>query len=420
VHLKRIEDNWGLSFLGKARLNDFQDVLEELPGTEFHLTGESLFEDMFTLYSDTEVSRLRQRIGEDNTIAIDENFYSFISHRMEMDMPLRYETIKLVPFVAGTFGYDDRSGFTRSLVDGQDTGQFGEDQVFIGELGIRAGTQFSKVYPYAESRLFDMKQLRHIVEPQVVAALYEENASEVEQLDTLQFGISQRLQTKRGIEGKERTVDWMRLDIDFTWVDDSMSATEAGPGPDQFIWNKPFVPLRQMSAPEIMNGDLIQPLQRYSMWGPRRNYFGADYIWRISDTTAFMSDIYYDMQSGSVQQLNVGISRMRWPNLTYYIGSRYLRRFEVLEEKGSNAFTFAATYIIDPRYTLVFSQQYDFDYGASLRSDITIIRRYHRLFYALTYSADESLDDQAIVLSIWPQGVPEVGIGQRSYPGIVR
>ncbi|MHC4187293.1 MAG: LPS-assembly protein LptD [Planctomycetota bacterium] len=420
MHLKRIEDNWGLSFLGKARLNDFQDVLEELPGTEFHLTGESLFEDMFTLYSDTEVSRLRQRIGDDNTISIDENFYSFLSHRMELDMPLRYETIKLVPFVAGTFGYDDRSGFTRSLVDGQNTGEFGEDQVWIGELGIRAGTQFSKVYPNAGSRLWDMKQLRHIIEPQVTAALYEENASEVEQLDTLNFGISQRLQTKRGSNGNERTVDWMRLDIDFTWVDDSIGETDAGPGPDQFIWNKPFVPLRQMSAPEIMNGDLIQPLQRYSVWGPRRNYFGADYIWRISDTTAFLSDLYFDMQSSDIQQLNIGISRMRWPNLSYYIGSRYLKRVQVLEEKGSNAITFAATYILDPRYTLVFSQQYDFDYGASLRSDISIIRRYHRLFYALTYSADDSLDDQAIVLSIWPQGVPEVALGPRRYTGIVR
>ncbi|MHC4844046.1 MAG: LPS-assembly protein LptD, partial [Planctomycetota bacterium] len=377
MHLKRIEDNWGLSFLAKARLNDFQDVLEELPSFEYHRVGESLFEDIFTLYSDTEISRLKQRIGNDNTIAIDENFYSFISHRMELDMPLRYETIKIVPYTAGTFGYDDRSGFTRSLVDGQNTGELGEDQVWIGELGIRAGTQFSKVYPYTESRLWDVKQLRHIIEPQVVAAIYEENASEVEQLDTLNFGISQRLQTKRGREGSERTVDWMRLDIDFTWVDDSISETDAGPGPDQFIWNKPFVPLRQMSAPEIMNGDLSQELQRFSVWGPKRNYFSADYIWRISDTTALLSDLYFDMLSSDVQQLDIGISRMRWPNLTYYIGSRYLRRVQVLDEKGSNSFVSAATYILDPRYTLVFSQQYDFDYGANVRSDITVIRRYH-------------------------------------------
>jgi hypothetical protein len=104
-----------------------------------------------------------------------------------------------------------------------------------------------------------------------------------------------------------------------------------------------------------------------------------------------------------------------WPNLSYYIGSRYLRSVEVLDEKGSNAFVFAATYEIDPRYTLIFSQQYDFDYGANMRSDISLIRQYHRLFYGVTFSADQSLDQQAIVFSIWPQGVPEIALGPRRY-----
>jgi hypothetical protein len=98
--------------------------------------------------------------------------------------------------------------------------------------------------------------------------------------------------------------------------------------------------------------------------------------------------------------------------------SRYLRRIEVLDEKGSNAFTFAATYVLDPRYTIVFAQQFDFDYGANIRSDFTLIRRYHRMYCSFTYSADESLDRHAIVFSIWPQGVPELGIGNRKYMGL--
>jgi hypothetical protein len=86
-----------------------------------------------------------------------------------------------------------------------------------------------------------------------------------------------------------------------------------------------------------------------------------------------------------------------------------------LDEKGTNVFTFAATYVIDPRYTIVFSQQFDFDQNANLRSDITLIRRYHRIYCGFTYSADASLDRQAIVLSIWPQGVPELSLGPRRY-----
>ena len=77
LHLKRIEDNWALSFLGKARINDFADVLEELPTVEFHWTGQSLFDDRFTLYSDTQLSRLRQRIGNEHSTLISQEMFSF-------------------------------------------------------------------------------------------------------------------------------------------------------------------------------------------------------------------------------------------------------------------------------------------------------------------------------------------------------
>jgi hypothetical protein len=103
--------------------------------------------------------------------------------------------------------------------------------------------------------------------------------------------------------------------------------------------------------------------------------------------------------------------------LQYYIGSRYLKRLDNgYGEEGSNAFTLAATYVLDPRYTLVFSQQLDFDYGAAVRSNVTLVRRYHRLFWGLTYSADESLDRQSIGLSLWPQGIG-LGFGNRAYAG---
>ena len=109
---------------------------------------------------------------------------------------------------------------------------------------------------------------------------------------------------------------------------------------------------------------------------------------------------------------------MVWPNLSYYIGSRYLKRIQIDNEKGSNVLTFAATYVIDPRYTLVFSQQYDFDYGKNLRNEISLIRRYNRVYCGFTYSADGALDRQAIAISVWPQGMPELAIGERGYTSL--
>jgi hypothetical protein len=416
IHLKNIEGNRAVSILGKWRINNFDDTLEELPTVEYHLVGESFFEDRLTLYSDIQLSRFRQRIGHNHTIQIDEHPFTFMSYRTEVDMPLNVGSVKVVPYIAGTFGYDDRSGFRRTLVDGSYMGQFGSDRVWLTEAGVRIFPRpWWRVYPNVRSRLWDLNQLRHIIQPSVVATVIQESDSVVDQPDMLSVGLSQRLQTKRGPVGDQRTVDWMRLDTDIVWVEDSGGVSDMGPGPDRYIWAKPIVPLRVMSAPQIFHGDLISSLHRFELYGPRRDYFSADYVWRVSDTTAVLSDLNFDMQSGVVQQFNVGISRLCWPNLSYYIGSRYIRRVQVLGEKGSNAFTFAATYILDPRYTVVFSQQFDLDYGENIRSDLTLLRKYHRVSCAFTISVDESLDRQAVMFSIWPEGIKELGIGEKRY-----
>ncbi len=413
VHFKRITDNQGISILGKGRINYFADKLEETPSVEYHLTGQSLWDDTLTFYSDTQVSRFRQQIGDDHATVIDEDNFTFAFQRSELDMPLRLGVLRLVPYIAGTFGYDDRSGFRRSLVNGSNTGTFGQDSVWIGEVGMRAGTQFWKVYPDVRSEIWDLNRLRHVIEPEITAVAFDQSTDVFEQRNILNVGLMQRLQTKRGPQQDQKTVDWMTLELDLTWVNDSAGADA---GPDRFIWNQPFVPMRVYSAPEIFNGDLTNTsLHRVEEFGPRRNNFTADYLWRLSDTSAVLADTYYDLQSGVIQQVNAGYTRLRWPNLSYYFGNRYLRRTSILNEKGSNAFIFSATYKLDPRYTVVFSQAFDFDYGVNLSSEISLIRRYHRLFYAFTASVDRSLDRQAIMISIWPQGVGELALGQRRF-----
>jgi len=420
VHLKRIEDNWGLAFLGKVRINDFVQKLEELPTSEFHWTGQSFFDDKLTFYSDSQVSRFRQRFASSNRRPGSEEYFTFTSTRNEVDMPLVVGKAKVVPFVAGTVAYEDGLGFYRELDGGTATRQ---DGVWFGETGVRVSTNpYWKVFPGVKSELWDLNQLRHVIRPHLTAVTYTQTESVIEQRDTISVGISQRLQTKRGLGDKQRSVDWMRLDLDVTWVNDS---GEASAGPDRFLWNKPFIPpinrfgstIRLVGAPGALAPQ--QDRRGSHIFGPRRNYIGADYIWRLSDTTAVLSDMNFDMQSGVVQQYNVGVSHLRWPNLQFYLGSRYLRRIDNnFGEKGSNPVTFAVTYALDPQYTVVFSQQFDFDYGKTVRNDMTLIRRYHRVYWGLTYSVDASLDRHSIGFSLWPQGVQGLGFGERKYAGI--
>jgi len=413
LHLKRIEDNWGLSFLAKVRINDFVNKLEELPTVEFHRTGQSFFNDRLTLYSDSQISRFRQRYASSTTSPGPQQFFTFATTRNEVDMPFSLGKAKIVPFVAGTVAYEDRMGFYQEI-DGTTGAR--EDDVYYGETGVRISRQpWWKVYPGARSRLLDVDQLRHIVRPHMTAVSYHEAESVIEQRDMVNLGLSQRLQTKRGTGEQRRTVDWMRLNTDVTFVNNDGSASA---GADQFIWNKPFIPMVNTYSEGVLQTDRRSTV----MSGVRRDYVGADYSWRISDTTAILSDMNYDLQSGVVQQFNVGFSRMRWPDLSYYVGSRYLKRITINDpttgmklQEGSNAFVFAIAYVLDPRYTVVFSQEIDFDYGATVGSEISLIRHYHRMYWGLTFRADESLDERGIVFSIWPQGVSDLGIGPRRY-----
>ena len=159
-----------------------------------------------------------------------------------------------------------------------------------------------------------------------------------------------------------------------------------------------------------------------NLFGLVRDSVNADYIWRLSDTTAVLSDLNYDIRSGVVQQFDIGMTRYVYPDVSLYLGSRYLRPIIVsapgVFEQGSNSVVAAITYALSSRYTATFSQEYNFDYGKSVRSEVTIMRRYHRMYYGLTFATDESLKRQSVMFSVWPQGVKELALGRRRYAGV--
>jgi hypothetical protein len=207
-------------------------------------------------------------------------------------------------------------------------------------------------------------------------------------------------------------VDWLELNTDLVWVSepDPQSA-----GPDQIIWNKPFIPLASSS------GYIVPPLDRRStdLLGPRQNYASADAILRLTDATSILAYAYAGLQTGTIEQADLGLSRVVWPDLSYYVGTRYLRRFFVgPEARSSSALTFAVTYVLDPRYTLVFSDQYDYGYNANIATELTLIRKYHRMSLALTFSVDGYLDEERVLLALWPEGIPELTLGSRRYMGL--
>ena len=424
VYLKRLKDNWAFSVLGKIRINDFQTDTEELPSVEYHLKGQSFWDDRLTFYSDNQAARFRERFDNAGTRGNGE-YYNFAYTRNEVDMPLMWETIKFVPYVAGSYTLDDGQGYMVDL-DGT-TKMPGESRAFLGEVGLRASTMFWKDDPFVHSDLWDINGIRHIVTPYFEAVSYHANEAEVAMRDAIHVGVSQRWQTHRGSEANRRTVDWMRLDTEATWVNHD-AASPVSPvssmidpvygdntqfyGPASFVYNDPSIPL------------LLRRDSNY--YGIVRDTLNGEFVWRVSDTLSLLSDMNYDMNSGTIQQFDFGMSRYVYPDVSYYLGTRYLRPLVVnidkngdgitdIHEEGSNSFVAAVTYRLSPRYIATFSQEYNFDYERAVRSDLTVVRQYHRMFYALSFSIDQSLKRNAVVFSIWPQGVDELTVGSRKY-----
>ncbi|MEN8126460.1 MAG: LPS assembly protein LptD [Planctomycetota bacterium] len=417
VYLKRIRDNWAFSILGKVRINDFETTTEELPSLEYHLKGQSFWDHQLTFYSDTQVARFREQFDEDAILGPQDtsDFYTYAFTRNEVDWPLMWETIKLVPYVAGSSAYEDNYGY-QTEIDG--AAASGEDDVLLGEVGLRASTMFWSQDPFVRSMIWDLNGMRHLITPYVEAVMYEASDDVIDMRDSVHVGISQRWQTHRGSEKNRRSLDWMRLDVESTWVSDDADSS-IGPyqtyGLAAFVYNDPSIP--------------FLPRRNDSYFGVARDTVNGEYLWRVSDTFSLLSDFNYDLDGGCIQQADIGVSRYVYPDVSYYLGTRYLRPVLIpvdkdnngipeYFEKGSNSVVGAMTYRLSPRYVATFSQEYNFDFGKAIRSDLTIVRQYHRLFYALSFSFDASLDRSAVMFSVWPQGVKELAVGSRKYVGL--
>ncbi|MCF7972250.1 MAG: LPS assembly protein LptD [Phycisphaerae bacterium] len=410
VHMKRSQDNMAFALTSKYRINEFQSQVEEQPSTEFHWTGQSLFDDKFTFYSDSQVGRFRSQFDQDVTTTRSSKFYTLAMTRNELDRPIRLHRSKLVPFIAGNAGFEDEDGFY-TTVQGETAEP--KEAIWFGEAGLRFSLDpIWRNYAEVQSRLWDLNQMRHVIEPYALAVSYFEEEAVAKQRDVLNVGITQRWQTKRGVGKKQRTVDWLRWDISTTWVNE---ASELWNGPSHMMWNRPLVPIRQAYSGVVPGRDR----RTSDFYGASRNYVGSEFVWRVSDSTAILGDCYYDMAAGLVRQTQWGISHMRWDDLNLYFGSSYLRDIRNSQgQVGTHVLTFSALYKLDPRYAMVLSHQYDTDFGASVLSEMTLLRKYHRLNYGLTFRVDESLDTSSVMFSLWPEGIQEVGMGRYSGLGI--
>jgi len=201
-------------------------------------------------------------------------------------------------------------------------------------------------------------------------------ADEYHQLDDLDsldesarisLGLRQRLQTKRGLRARgvagrptRSTINWMELDLEI-----------------------PFFPRGKTKRQQVGNLE----------W---------NYVWRISDTTAFTSDGEIDVNDNEIDLANFQFSVDYSPRLNWSIGTRYIG-----DETDSHILTFQAEYKLTERWHLQWLEQRDFRQDEDLRHRFLIRRKFKEWYVSIVFDVDESRQETVVSLQLTPVGVPE-------------
>jgi lipopolysaccharide assembly outer membrane protein LptD (OstA) len=428
LYLKRQRGTEAVTFLMQAQPNDFVTTADQLqenfeisrvPEIGYHRIGDSFADDSLTFFSSNTFSGLhfeesRASLGdlgfrtlsrgtpeksddipvlpgipaEGQTGTGDDTTYRG-DFRQEVDFPIPFGPIKMLPFVMGRYtGYSDSPSGSR------------KDRLLAG-TGVRVNTSFWKIDDQASSELFDIHRIRHVIEPEVSLFtsagnvdrnelfLYDQGVDEINDISAAQIALHQRWQTKRGGPGQWRSVDFFTLNVSATFYsnqpDELGSSNFATPnGPDNGVTPSGFRGLYFPSLPEA---------------SIPRSSLAADALWRVSDTTAVLSDASWNIDDQDLATASIGVAVQRDIRLGYFIGTRYIG------ELNSTIATLAANYMLTTKYSIAFSQSYNLTDRQNQNSNVMIIRNFDRFMLTLSFYYDAVDETSGFEFGLFPTGL---------------
>ncbi len=413
-------DEQMLDVSGQVRVNDFFTETEWLPRLDHYLLGYSLGS-FATLYGHTNVGYARQRVASFPTAPQDAAKWVYqpwevtasgvqAATRQEISVPFDVWYSKWTPYLAGEAAYwgEDLNG--QSL-----------DRL-TGSAGLRSSLPFWRTFPEVQSSLFNVNGLAHKV-TFASETWYADTTREIDELPLYdpiddnsqehfrrrliintfggalppQFesnnlaarqgmqryvsaassqivanqlqsrvGLHQRLQTKRGVPGRERIADLVELDVDAIYFYD--------PERDNF-------------------GET---------WG------GINYNFRyhIGDRFTLTSDGYYDTFVDGLHATSFGGILSRPAR-----GELYLGWTAISGPFSSDILTASFNYRLNDKWAAVAGTSYDFGPTGNVGQSLSITRIGESFLFRLGMVYDKGRDNVGLQFAIEPRFLPVLGLG---------
>jgi hypothetical protein len=425
VELKRLVENRSWSFTGDVRPNGFVTDTEWLRGDHFTL-GQSLLFDRLTWHEHTSIGYARLQTASPPADPAQTAVISSLPWeanveglravtRQEIDLPLELGPTKVVPYVLGEAGFwgEELSGDSLTR--------------FFGQAGVKASMPMWRADSTIRNELLNLNGLAHKVVLEAEAfyseatedlsnmPLYEQlddNATEftrrqmavrtfdqatgtfvpqrfderylalrselqgdvtaqsmeiADDLAEVKLGLRQRWQTKRGLPGRERIIDWIVFDVEAALFPD--------PDRDNF-------------------GEVI-------------GLIDYDFQWHVGDRLTLLSDGFYDVFADGLQQTTFGalITRPEYGNV--YLGARSTEG-----PISSTLLTGSLSYRMSEKWIATAGATYDLGPTGNIGQNVYMTRVGESFLVRVGFNFDASRDNLGIALLVEPRFLPNSRLGR--------
>ncbi len=418
LELKRSHDNVAWSVTADARMNDFFTQTEWLPRADHFWLGQPLLGDRLTWYEHSSAGFARYRVADGPTDANDlpfnllpwetpatgERFFT----RQEIDWPVQLGPVKLVPYVLGELGHWGED------VNGDDL------QRAYYQTGVRASMPMWRVDPTVENGLLNLHGLAHKVvfdidfstadssrdlgELQLYDPLDDDSVEAFRRrftgapllapqfdsrsyalrtgmagwvtapspeiagdLTTMRFGMRHRWQTKRGMPGNRRIIDWLVLDTNAT----------------------------------------LFPDDERDNFGEALGLLDYDLRWHVGDRLTLVSDGIFDFFDQGQQLVTFGGFLNRPPRGSLYMGMRLLDG-----PIDSKIVSLSYGYRMSPKWISSFGMSVDLADDLNIGQRFAVTRIGESLLISVGVTVDAARNNVGATFAIEPRFLPKARLGR--------
>ncbi len=442
AYVIRSKENWAYTLWTEGNTQPWQTETQWLPKLDYYRLGDSFLNDNFTYFQHSGIDyanvHTASEVNNRNIFAympydpISNTSGSWSSGRAvtahEVDLKLNLgDFFRLVPYTQGQLvGWTDQ-------INGQEVGRA------WGGAGVRAEAMAWKAYPWVENEYLNVHGLNHKINFEadlrdawsnvrlnslgvqddlddntyetvrryfaltnyaggVLPAQYDPRnlilrraispitgTSDIQAtMATLHLGLHQRLQTKRGPEGKRRIVDWMTFDVDTTYF----------PYASRDDFGKPFG--QNMYNWQWFIGDRTSIVS-----------YGWFEFWKITGNPIFNTNVDRHNDPFGLNMITTGININRPPRGSLFVGYTIVDTGPIT----TSALTTTINYWLSPKWYSTYSTMYDFGDAILLSASCSLTRIGADYLTSLSLNVDPQRQSYQFSVVVSPRLSPNAKLG---------